>query len=193
MLSRLGPGYDFPQRAGAIRMFATDETVKRRQAYVKMPLGTVLGGSFLEGQRRPAMRRMFFAFAFVPLILASSAFAGDAEVKAAQAAIDGQMKAFIADDGVAAYSFAAPNVKQIFPTVDTFMNMVTNGYPPVRKPQTYSFGKVEETSPTSIVQQVLIVGPDGKDYEAVYTLQQQPDGTFQITGCSLRASNSLST
>ncbi|RVA57052.1 DUF4864 domain-containing protein, partial [Mesorhizobium sp. M7A.F.Ca.CA.001.08.1.1] len=27
----------------------------------------------------------------------------------------------------------------------------------------------------------------------VYTLQQQPDGTFQITGCSLRASNSLST
>ncbi|TGV95528.1 DUF4864 domain-containing protein, partial [Mesorhizobium sp. M2D.F.Ca.ET.145.01.1.1] len=39
----------------------------------------------------------------------------------------------------------------------------------------------------------LIIGPDGKDYEAVYTLQQQPDGTFQITGCSLRASNSLST
>ena len=30
--------------------------------------------------------------------------------------------------------------------------------------------KVEELSPTSIVQQVLIVGPDGKDYEAVYTL-----------------------
>ena len=139
------------------------------------------------------MRRMFFAFAFVPLILATSAFAGDAEVKAAQAAIDGQLKAFIANDGATAYSFAAPNVKQIFPTVDTFMNMVTNGYAPVRNPQTYSFGKVEETSPTSIVQQVLIVGPDGKDYEAVYTLQQQPDGTFQITGCSLRASNSLST
>lgn len=139
------------------------------------------------------MRRMFFAFAFVPFILASSAFAGDAEVKAAQAAIDGQLKAFVANDGATAYSYAAPNVKQIFPTVDTFMNMVTNGYPPVRKPQTYSFGKVEETSPGSIVQQVLIVGPDGKDYEAVYTLQQQPDGTFQITGCSLRASNSLST
>ena len=139
------------------------------------------------------MRRMFFAFAFVPLVLASSALAGDAEVKAAQAAIDGQLKAFIANDGAAAYSFAAPNVKQIFPTVDTFMNMVTNGYPPVRKPQSYAFGKVEQTGPGSLIQQVLIVGPDGKNYEAVYTLQQQADGTFQITGCSLRASNSLST
>jgi hypothetical protein len=139
------------------------------------------------------MRRALFAFALVPFLLDSPAFAGDAEVKAAQTVIDSQLKAFIANDGARAYSFAAPNVKQTFPTVDMFMNMVTNGYPPVRKPQTYSFGKVQETGPTSIVQQVLIVGPDGKDYEAVYTLQQQPDGTFQITGCSLRAANSLST
>lgn len=139
------------------------------------------------------MRRALLAFALVPLLFDSPAFAGDAEVKAAQTVIDGQLKAFIANDGARAYSFAAPNVKQIFPTADLFMSMVTNGYPPVRKPRTYSFGKVQETGPTSIVQQVLIVGPDGKDYEAVYTLQQQPDGTFQITGCSLRAANSLST
>ncbi|MER9234065.1 DUF4864 domain-containing protein [Mesorhizobium sp. M0622] len=139
------------------------------------------------------MRRTFFAFAVVPLIFASRAFAGDAEVKAAQTVIDGQLRAFIANDGATAYSFAAPNVKRTFPTVDSFMNMVTNGYPPVRQPQIYSFGKVRETSPTSIVQQVLIVGPDGKDYEAVYTLELQPDGSFRITGCSLRASTSLST
>ena len=123
----------------------------------------------------------------------SAALAGDAEIKAGQAVIDGQLKALIANDGAKAYSYAAPNVKQIFPTVDAFMNMVTNGYAPVRQPQSYSFGKVEQTGPGSIIQQVLIVGPDGKDYEAVYTLQQQPDGSFQITGCSLRASNSLST
>lgn len=144
------------------------------------------------------MRRALFALAVIPLLFLSSllvsrAFAGDAEIKAAQTVIDGQLKAFIANDGAAAYSFAAPNVKRIFPTVDTFMSMVTNGYPPVRKPQNYSFGKVQQTGPTSVVQQVLIVGPDGKDYEAVYTLEQQPDGSFQITGCSLRASTSFST
>ncbi|CDX14663.1 conserved exported hypothetical protein [Mesorhizobium plurifarium] len=139
------------------------------------------------------MRRALFALTLVPMFLASMAFAGDAEIKAAQTVIDSQLKAFIANDGAAAYSFAAPNVKQIFPTVDTFMNMVTNGYAPVRKPQSYSFGRVEQTAPGSIVQQVLIVGPDGRDYEAVYRLQQQPDGSFKITGCSLRASTSVST
>ncbi|MGX9143697.1 DUF4864 domain-containing protein [Mesorhizobium sp. 128a] len=142
------------------------------------------------------MRRIAFAVVsllFASVVLVSAVRAGDAEVKAGQAVIDGQLKALIANDGAKAYSFAAPNVKQIFPTVDAFMNMVTNGYAPVRQPQSYSFGKVEQTGPGSIIQQVLIVGPDGKDYEAVYTLQQQPDGSFQITGCSLRASNSLST
>lgn len=142
------------------------------------------------------MRRIAFAVVsllFASTLFVSAALAGDAEVKAGQAVIDGQLKALIANDGAKAYSFAAPNVKQIFPTVDAFMNMVTNGYPPVRQPQSYSFGKVEQMGPGSIIQQVLIVGPDGKNCEAVYTLQQQPDGTFQITGCSLRASNSLST
>jgi hypothetical protein len=122
-----------------------------------------------------------------------SALAGEAEIKAAQGSIDGQLKAFQAGDGAAAYSFAAPNVKRIFPTVDVFMGMVASGYQPVHKPRSYSFGKAEEMSPTSIAQQVLLVGPDGKDYEALYTLELQPDGKYLITGVSLRASNSLST
>ena len=139
------------------------------------------------------MRRIMLALALLPALFAAPALAGDADVKAAQTTIESQLKAFSSGDNDTAYSYAAPNVKQIFPTLDVFMSMVTNGYPPVRKPQNYSFGKVQQTGPTSIVQQVLIVGPDGKDYEAVYTLEQQPDGSFQITGCSLRASNSLST
>ncbi len=139
------------------------------------------------------MRRAVLAFALIAGLSLPPANAGEAEVRGAQAAIENQLKAFIANDGALAYSFAAPNVKRIFPSVDSFMSMVTNGYPPVRRPQNYAFGKVEEMSPTSIVQQVLIVGPDGKDYEAVYTLELQPDGSYLITGCSLRASNALST
>lgn len=135
--------------------------------------------------------RLAVAAAFV--IASSAAFAGDAEIKAAQAVIDAQLKAFKANDGAKAYSFAAPNIKQIFPTADAFMTMVTQGYPPVHEAQSYDFGKVEEMGPTKIVQQVLIVGPDGKDYEAVYTLEKQPDGSELITGCSLRAANTLST
>lgn len=129
----------------------------------------------------------------VLLMLTAASSAGEAEVKAAQSTIESQLKAFLADDGALAYSYAAPGIKQIFPTVDSFMGMVTNGYQPVRRPQAYEFGKFEEMGPGKIVQQVLIVGPDGKDYEAVYTIERQPDGRFLITGCSLRASNALST
>ena len=137
------------------------------------------------------MRIAFFALFMLALALPASA--GDAEVKAAQSAIDGQLKAFRAGDNEDAYSFAAPNVKRIFPTLDIFMNMVTGAYKPVHKPRSYAFGKVQELSPRSIIQQIIIVGEDGKDYEAVYTLELQPDGKFRITGVSLRASNSLST
>jgi Domain of unknown function (DUF4864) len=139
------------------------------------------------------VRRISSALAVVCVLMGSTAFSGEAEVKAAQDAIDGQMKAFSRNDDAAAYSFAAPNIKRIFPSVDAFMNMVTGAYQPVYKPRNYAFGKVQEMSATSIVQQVLIVGPDGKDYEAIYTLELQSDGTYRITGVSLRASNSLST
>ena len=139
------------------------------------------------------MRRLLLCTAIMMGVGVLPAVSGDAEVKSAQGVIDGQLRAFQSDDDVGAYGFAAPNVKRIFPTLDSFMSMVTNGYAPVRKPKSYAFGKAQEMSATSIIQQVLIVGPDGKDYEAVYTLELQPDGRYLITGVSLRASNSLST
>jgi hypothetical protein len=139
------------------------------------------------------MRRILIALAFLPALFALSAFADDAGVKAAQTTIESQLKAFLADDNATAYSYAAPNVKQVFPTLDIFMGMVTSGYKPVQKPQSYSFGKSEWLSSTKIAQQVFLVGPDGKDYEALYTLELQPDGVYRITGVSLRGANTVST
>lgn len=120
------------------------------------------------------------------------ALSGEAEIARAQSSIDAQLKSFLADDDATAYSFAAPNVKKVFPTVDAFMSMVRSGYPMVHRSQNHAFGKVEEMG-SRIVQQVLIQGQDGKDYEAVYQLEPQEDGTYRIIGVSLRASNALST
>lgn len=124
---------------------------------------------------------------FLPL----PANAGDAELRAVQATIEAQIGAFRAGDNEAAYSYAAPSIKRIFPTLDQFMAMVTGAYQPVWKPRNFAFGKSRELGPGSIAQQVLLVGPDGKDYEAVYTLELQPDGTFRITGVSLRGTKAL--
>jgi hypothetical protein len=140
-----------------------------------------------------AMRRILLALVFLPALLGFSALADDAGVAAAQSTIEAQIKAFAAGDNAAAYSYAAPGIKQIFPTLDRFMQMVESGYQPVERPQSYSFGKAEWIGGNKIAQQVMLVGPDGKDYEALYTLELQPDGVWRITGVSLRAAKTVST
>jgi hypothetical protein len=136
------------------------------------------------------MSRTFAALAAAALMW-TQALAGEAEISAAQSVIEGQIRAFLADDEAGAYGFAAPNIKRLFPSVDRFMAMVKDGYKPVWKPKNFAFGRAHEVGPGSLVQQVLLVGPDGKDYEAIYTLELQPDGTFRITGVSLRGARSL--
>ncbi len=137
------------------------------------------------------MTRIATVLLLVAVLSMPPAFAGEAEVRAAQSSIEAQIGAFRTGDDAAAYGYAAPNIKRLFPDVGRFMDMVRGGYQPVWKPRNYAFGKVEEISPASIVQQVLLVGPDGRDYEAIYTLELQPDGTFRITGVTLRRATGL--
>ncbi len=67
----------------------------------------------------------------------------DADKMAFRDIITNQLEAFKVDDGPRAYSYAAPMIKQIFPTPDVFMNMVRQGYAPVYRPQSYTFGRAE--------------------------------------------------
>ena len=108
----------------------------------------------------------------------------DGDRAAIQNTIERQLQAFLADDGAAAYSFAAPSIKAIFPTVDSFMAMVRQGYQPVYRPRSYSFGELKDV-PGDLEQFVDIVDADGVFWTAVYTLSQQPDGSWKITGCYL--------
>lgn len=102
-----------------------------------------------------------------------------------RAVITDQITAFEADDGARAYGHAAPMIRQIFPDPDRFMAMVKQGYPPVYRPQSYRFGKAGFSASGRPIQRVTIVGPDGLTYEAIYTMERQPDGTWQINGCAL--------
>lgn len=119
--------------------------------------------------------------AFIALIPA--AHAGD-EVAAAQNVIRLQEQAFGRDDGAAAYSFAAPAIRQLFPRAETFMEMVQNSYAPVYRHKSFEFGEAR-TEGNWVAQRVHIVDANGEPWEALYTVEQQSDGTFKITGCSL--------
>jgi hypothetical protein len=124
-------------------------------------------------------------------VFASPGHSNDAYFDSAQDTIRSQLEAFLANDGTTAYSFAATNIKRIFPTQEAFMRMVRTAYPQVHSPRDFSFGKAELTGPNSLIQQVMIVGPDGREYEAIYTLQVQDDGSLKITGVHLRAASTI--
>ncbi|MCA1498686.1 MULTISPECIES: DUF4864 domain-containing protein [unclassified Bradyrhizobium] len=128
---------------------------------------------------------MRIAALLVALIIVAchhSAFAGD--VAAAQSVIRAQEQAFVRDDATAAYSYAAPAIKEIFPAPDIFMSMVQNGYAPVYRHKSFEFGE-SKSDGGWIAQRVHIIDANGEAWEALYTLEQQGDGSYKITGCSL--------
>ena len=108
----------------------------------------------------------------------------DADRSAIQSTITQQLDAFLRDDATAAYSFAAPNIRAIFPTEDIFMRMVQQGYQPVYRSMSHEFGELKQTA-MGLEQTVDLVDASGEFWTAVYTLQQQPDGSWKITACRL--------
>ncbi|MGQ0682018.1 DUF4864 domain-containing protein [Bradyrhizobium sp.] len=107
-----------------------------------------------------------------------------AEVAAAQSVIRAQEQAFARGDAAAAYSHAAPAIREIFPHAEIFMQMVRQAYPPVYRHRSFDFGEAR-VSDGHVAQRVQIVDDEGQAWEALYTLEQQPDGSLKITGCSL--------
>ncbi|MDE2385640.1 MAG: DUF4864 domain-containing protein [Alphaproteobacteria bacterium] len=111
------------------------------------------------------------------------AVAGDGDESAFQSVITHQLQAFARDDGASAYADAAPNVQTIFPSPDVFMNMVRNGYAPVYRNDGYSFMGTGTDQAGRSFEKVQLHTADGASYKAYYFMEQQPDGTWKISGC----------
>jgi hypothetical protein len=128
------------------------------------------------------MRARVLLTAFL-LSLASPARAAD-DVAAAQTVIRSQVEALGRDDAATAYSFAAPAIRDMFPQADIFMDMVRQSYAPVYRHKSFEFGEAR-VSGGQIAQRVHIIDAEGVPWEALYTLEQQPDGSVKIIGCVL--------
>jgi hypothetical protein len=136
------------------------------------------------------MHRLIVSLAFA-LSFAAQAFAqtpatdiGAADRGAIRSVIESQIAAFRRDDGAGAFAFASPTIKRMFGTPENFMDMVRGGYPQVYRPSSVGFGELMRAG-DRLVQLVDIVGPDGLPVIAVYEMERQPDGSWQINGCSL--------
>ncbi len=118
------------------------------------------------------------------LLLSLSLPARADDVATAQNIIRSQERAFARDDAAAAWSYASPALQEMFQAPEIFMMMVQQGYPPVYRHKSFEFGEAKAAA-GQIAQRVNIVDDNGEAWEALYTLEQQADGSFRITGCSL--------
>ena len=132
-------------------------------------------------------RRLAHALALLLAFLIGSSVLADAgdEIAAGQSIIQSQEEAFGRDDAAAAYAFAAPGIQKIFPTAEVFMSMVRKGYAPVYRHRSFEFGEAKVLD-GKIVQEVHIVDAEGAAWDALYTLEPQPDGALKISACVLK-------
>lgn len=135
-------------------------------------------------QRLPHLPAIALALCLTAPLAAASAQAQE-PVDRSQTVIESQITSFLRGDIEGAYSHAAPAIKEIYPTVEQFGKMVRGGYGPVYRPGNYAFGRWRETPGGGVIQEVLIAGPDGQDYTAIYLMERQPDGRMKIRGVSL--------
>ena len=128
------------------------------------------------------MRILLLLFALISG--AVTAACADDDLAAAQKVITAQVEALGRDDAATAYSYAAPAIRGMFPAPAMFMAMVKQSYAPVYRHKSFEFGKAQAAA-DQIAQRVSIVDADGQAWEALYTLERQPDGSMKISGCTL--------
>lgn len=104
----------------------------------------------------------------------------------AQSVISRQIEAFLSDDADTAYGFASPAIRTLFPDKDAFFAMVRKSYQPVYRPGNFAFGRSRVVGEgAAVFQEVLVQGPDGVDWSAIYELIRQTDGAYKINGVQM--------
>ena len=127
---------------------------------------------------------------WIPILLAialtATPMAARADPTAVRQTILAQMEALRDGDAAAAYAFAAPSIKRLFPTPERFIEMVRRGYRPVSDAHSPVFLRAELRGEDRYAQEVGFTDGDGRAWTALYTLARQDDGVWRITGCYLR-------
>lgn len=113
-----------------------------------------------------------------------------AEPEDIQAAIDRQLQAFQADDFEGAFTFASPNLQQLFQTPQNFERMVTQGYPMVWKFNAFRFLELREED-GAFWQRVLITDTKGVEHVLEHRMLLTEKG-WRINGVQILDSAAMS-
>ena len=140
----------------------------------------------------PSLRFLFarlagwLTAAFMLVALAPAWALTEADEKGVRTVVEAQLAALARDDAVTAFSFAAPNVREAVGTAGRFMDMVRKSYPAIYRPASTAFLKPEDHH-GQVIQRVQLMDDSGSAWLALYSLQQQKDKSWRITGCQVIA------
>ena len=136
------------------------------------------------------MRR--FLTLVLSVILLAPAWAQDAGEHPWRESVTGQIEALRSADAIAALSYAGAAFRTNYTDPERFMADVNrSGYGPIATSRSHSFGAFRELSTGAVVQEVELVGTDGKVWEAIYQMTEEPDQGWRVQGVVLRSTNGL--
>lgn len=133
---------------------------------------------------RRAMQLLMVAFLCMGAVPASANGLSPKDRKQVIEVVQAQLKALAQDDAAKAFSYAAPNIKQLLGSAENFMAMVRMQYEVVYRPSSITF--MQPSGDAGAAELVLqLIDKDGDAWIATYTLQRQKNKTWRITGCTL--------
>jgi hypothetical protein len=114
----------------------------------------------------------------------------ETDAKAIRGVVQAQLDAIARDDGPKAFSYAAPAIRAQFGIPEIFMAMVREGYAVIYRPASVSF-LPSYRERDEVFQPVRMTDSGGAVWIALYRMEKQKNGLWQIGGCSLaRTANS---
>jgi len=111
----------------------------------------------------------------------------EADWTAIKALISEQLAALKAGDGMKAFGYASPGIRQQFGSGGAFLEMVRTSYGALLAARYTEFleGAVIDGR---VIQPLRVIGPDNTVLVALYTMEQQQGGGWKIAGCILAPS-----
>ena len=104
------------------------------------------------------------------------------EVQRVQQVIMAQFQAFKEDDAEAAFLTATPEIREKIGDSARFLALVRGSYPMIYRPAGIGF-LAPEMDKGHVIQIVSIRDDDDKTWLALFSLVQQPDMSWRISGC----------
>jgi len=107
--------------------------------------------------------------------------------------VTGQILALRGGDGETALSFAGAAFRANYQAdPQRFVDdIVRSGYGPIGQSRSHSFGTFRQLAPGVVVQEVEIIGLDGRVWEASYQLAEERDEGWRVQGVMLRGTRGV--